>query len=208
MAMFLNFDESLFRLINGLSGRVAIFDWLAIFLADYLGYFLILGATILFFQEKKWRERFYFFSLAALSIILSRGILTEAIRFFYYRPRPFITLGIHPLINPDMTGSFPSGHATAYFALATVVYYFCEKNKEGISRRWQLWFIGLTVGMGIARIFIGAHWPSDILVGAIIGIGSAYLVKQLLPAPTGGKIELRDDSRNKFDKDSRNAVNN
>ncbi|MBI2025158.1 MAG: phosphatase PAP2 family protein, partial [Candidatus Harrisonbacteria bacterium] len=60
---------------------------------------------------------------------------------------------------------------------------FCEKNKESINRRWQLWFIGLTVLMGIARIMIGAHWPSDILGGAIIGIGSAFLVKQLLPAP-------------------------
>ena len=181
--MFLNFDESLFRLINGLSGKVAILDWLAIFLADYLGYVLILGAIILFFQEKKWQQRFYFFSLGALSIILSRGILTEAIRFFYYRPRPSVALGIHPLINSDVTGSFPSGHATAYFALAMVVYYFCEKNKESISRKWQMWFIGLTVLMGIARIFIGVHWPSDILVGAIIGIGSAFLVKQILPAP-------------------------
>ncbi len=179
----MNLDYTLFHFINGLSNKLQLLDWLAIFLTDYLGYFLVLGAIILFFLEKKWQQRFYFFSLGALSIILSRGILTEAIRFFYYRPRPFIALGIHPLINSDVTGSFPSGHATAYFALATVVYYFCEKNKESINRRWQLWFIGLTVLMGIARIMIGVHWPSDILVGAIIGIGSAFLVKQLLPEP-------------------------
>ncbi len=204
----MNLDYTLFRLINGLSGKVAIFDWLAIFLADYLGYVLILGAIILFFLEKKWQQRFYFFSLGALSVILSRGIITEAIRFFYYRPRPSVALGIHPLINSDVTGSFPSGHATAYFALAMVVYYLFEKNKESISRKWQLWFIGLTVLMGIARIIVGAHWPSDILVGAIIGVVSAFLIRQILPAPTGGKIELENNSRNKFEKNSRDAINN
>lgn len=180
----MNFDITLFRFINGLSGKLQLLDWLGIFLADYLGYLIILGTIILLFIEKDWRQRFYFFSLAALSVILSRGIITEVIRFFYYRPRPFLIINTHQLINSDQTGSFPSGHATAYFALAMVAFYFCEKNREALSRKWEWWFFGATLLMGIARIFIGVHWPSDILGGALIGIGSTYLIKQILPPPS------------------------
>ncbi len=179
----MSFDYSIFRLVNGASGKLQLLDWLGLFLADYLGYVIILGIIILLFLKKDWRQRFYFFSLGALSVILSRGVATEVIRFFYYRPRPFLTLNIQPLINSDQTGSFPSGHATAYFALAMVVYYFCEKNREIFSRKWEWLFMGAALLMGIARIFIGVHWPLDILAGAIIGIGSAFLVKQILPAP-------------------------
>ena len=138
----------------------------------------------LLFLKKDWRQRFYFFSLGALSVILSRGVITEVIRFFYYRPRPFLTLNIQPLINSDQAGSFPSGHATAYFALAMVVYYFCEKNRENLSQKWEWWFMGAAILMGIARIFVGVHWPSDVLAGAIIGILSAVLIRGILPLPS------------------------
>ncbi len=185
------FDIFLFKLINGLAGKWWLLNWLGIFFASYLAYLLVIIAIFLLIKEKDWRQRIYFFSLTVLSVILARGIITEIIRFFYYRPRPFLALKIQPLINPDLSGSFPSGHATAFFALALAVFYFLyqtrhEPNEKNQKLGW--WFLGATFLMGLARIFVGVHWPLDIIAGALIGLGSAFLIKKILPIPKS-KIE-------------------
>lgn len=166
-------NGSLFNLIHGLSGKWWPLDWLGIFLAEYLAYLLILTTIILLLQEKGRLRRIHFFSLAVLSIILGRGIIVESIRFFYGQPRPFSVLGFEPLINHSTNGSFPSGHAAAFFALALAVYFF--------SKKWGVWFFAAATLMGIARVFVGVHWPIDILAGALIGLGSGFLVKKILP---------------------------
>jgi len=168
-------DQIIFRLINGLAGKWWPFDWLGIFFAEYLGYFIVLIAIFIFIKERNWRQRIYFFALAGLSVILARGLITEIIRFFYERPRPFLTLQIQPLIEHNLTSSFPSGNAAAFFALGLAIFYF--------NRKWGWRCLILALLIGATRIFTGVHWPSDILAGAIIGLVSAFLVKKFLPQP-------------------------
>lgn len=175
------FDLTIFQLINSLAGKYKIIDWLGIFLAEYLGYLLILLAILLILTRKDWQQRFYFFSLIALSVILSRGIITEIIRFFYSRPRPFSVLEIQPLIEHSPDGAFPSGHMAFYFALAFAVFL--------VYKRWGWRFLGAAVLIGLARIFTSVHWPLDIIGGAIIGIISVLLIKKLLPSPKSIEIE-------------------
>ena len=187
----MNFDSYFFHLINGFSHKFWLLDWLGIFLASYINYFLILIAIFLLIKEKNRRQRIYFFCLAALSVILARGIITEIIRFFYYQPRPFLVLQIQPLVNHDITASFPSGHATAYFALALAIFYFLRRvsaqgetfsgRQDKFNQKLGWWCLGMAFLIGLGRIFVGLHWPMDILVGAIIGLGSAFLIKKLLP---------------------------
>ena len=172
----MSIDYSIFQLIHGLANRWWLFDWLGIFLAQYLPYLIVLFAFFLLAKEKNWRQRIYFFCLAGLSVILARGVITEIIRFFYYRPRPFLALQFQSLLgNSDIAGSFPSGHAAAYFALALAVFY--------INRKLGWWFLGAAFLVGLGRIFVGVHWPLDILAGAVIGLGSAFLVRKFLPKP-------------------------
>ncbi|MEK7657997.1 MAG: phosphatase PAP2 family protein [Patescibacteria group bacterium] len=167
-------DLYFFKLINSLAGRLWPIDWFAVFFADYFGYFLILIVLILFLREKNWRKRIYFFSLAFISLILSRGIITEIIRFFYERQRPFLFLGFQPLLDYVQNGSFPSGHAAFFFALALTVFYF--------NKLWGWRFLAMATVISLARIFVGVHWPSDVLAGAFIGLGSVFLIRQILPA--------------------------
>jgi len=185
-------DNSLFNLIYSFAGKWWPLPWLGIFLANYLGYFLVLAIIILLISAKggpasggkikDQKQRIYFFSLAILSVILARGIITEIIRFFYYQPRPFLVLEIQPLIAHAPTGSFPSGHATAFFALALAVFYFSAGGGSafGGNRKLSCWIFASSLFMGLARIFTGVHWPSDILAGALIGLGSAFLIKKIL----------------------------
>lgn len=180
-------DTYFFQVIYSLANKWWLLDWLGIFFAEYGGYLIILIAIFLLIGEKNWRKRIYFSASAILAVILARGLITEIIRFFYYRPRPFLILQIQPLINHDLTGSFPSGHAAAYFALALAIFYFLKQTQSNSSEqlsggsRWGWWLLILALIIGIARIFAGVHWPSDILVGALIGLGSAFLVKKFFP---------------------------
>lgn len=167
------FDLLIFNFISGFSRKWSILDWFGIFFADYLGYFLILFFLILLFKQAKWREKIYFFSFVSLSLILARGIIAEALKFFIARPRPFSVLNIQPLIDANgINVSMPSGHAAFYFALAVAIFFFNKKAGQ--------WFFIAALLMGVARIFTGIHWPTDILIGVVIGIAAALLVKYII----------------------------
>jgi len=164
-------NRALFQIIFGLSHKNFFLDYLVVFFAQYLPYFLVLGFFLFVFLEKGRRVRLFLFTETLLAIILSRGILTEIFRFFYSHERPFDALGITALIK-ESGNSFPSGHASFLFALATIIFYS--------NRKWGGWFFALATVNGLARIFAGVHWPLDILGGAIVGLGSGFLIHLLL----------------------------
>lgn len=168
-------DVFLFNLIHSLAFKSAFLDGLAVFLAKFFVYFLILGTVFFIFSFKNVRKRIFVFAVIAMTIIVSRGILTEVIRFIYNRKRPFEVLEFEPLF-PNFDPSFPSGHAAFLFALAIAVFYF--------SRFWGWWFLGFSFLVGISRIFVGIHWPSDILGGIAVALIAFLIIKRLLKSYT------------------------
>ena len=172
----MNFDLTLFNLVFNLAKKSRFLDALGIFLAKYLPYVLVILTIYLLFKEKSWKNQVYFFSFTILSVILSRGIITEFIKFFLHRERPFVALNFQPLAMPWGSWAFPSGHATAFFALAFAIFF--------INKYWGAWFIVAACLMGLARIFIGVHWPTDIVGGILIAFISVLIIKKLLPGGT------------------------
>ena len=140
-----------------------------IFLGEYLAYILVAGILVFWWQNKKKYPRFLWQAIAAA--ILSRGIVTEFIRLFWERPRPFIENNITPFIEHAASSSFPSGHAAVFFALGTILWFY--NRKAGV-----LFLLGAAI-LSSARVFAFLHWPSDILAGAVIGMVSALLVIKL-----------------------------
>lgn len=165
-------NERLFFYLNNFAGESAIFDSLVVFCAEYLAYVLVaIFLVVLIFSKKTYREKIKIFIFTAISIFLSRIVITEAIRYFYYHPRPFVDNAgaVRQLIFHETSGSFPSGHAAFFFALAMAIYLFFNK-------KWGwLFFAGATL-ISISRVITGVHWPLDILGGAIIGILSTIAV--------------------------------
>lgn len=164
-------NQSVFQFIHQFAGRSVVMDDLGIFFANYLPYLLVLGFLVLTWYERDWRRKLYVFIEGALAVVLARGLVTEIIRFFYYHPRPFDFYNFAPLIS-ESGSSFPSGHAAFFFALAMVVWY--------VNRTWGIWYLILSCVNGIARIYVGVHWPLDILGGIAVGVLCALFIRWLL----------------------------
>ena len=167
-------DLIIFRAIHSLANQLDILDWFAIFLAKYLPYILVLVLIIFILREKSWKNKLFLVAFTGLVAVLSRGLLTEIIRFIYDRPRPFEMLGFTPLI-PNGDPSFPSGHAALFFALALAVFKF--------DRVWGKWFLAAAFLVSLARIFVGVHYPSDILGGFAIALVSFSVIERLIKKP-------------------------
>lgn len=166
----INLDLYFFNLINGLSYKWLWLDYVGIFLAHYFEYFLwlVIALLLVINFKKYWKMVVEAFATA----VFTRFILAEIIRWLWFRPRPFVSQNIIPLINQSpLESSFPSGHASFYFALSTIVY--CYNKKAGI-----LFYIASSL-IVLARVFVGIHWPSDILAGAVLGILMGYILNKL-----------------------------
>lgn len=165
----------IFNFLRGIVGISGVLNALVVFFAEYLGYFLIAGYfALLFFNHRfqGFKTRAYWLAFLLLSVILSRALFTEIIRFFYYRNRPFVELGFKPLFEHSASTSFPSGHAAFYFVLAFVVVL--------LHRKWGWAYVLGAVLMGLARVAAGVHWPFDIVAGALVAGLSVFIVHSLL----------------------------
>jgi undecaprenyl-diphosphatase len=170
------YDLIIFNAVNGLAGRYMVLDIIGIFFADYLPYIVVIFLLGYLFWPKKDRlknRKMVFF--AGLSAIISSVLVENSVVFFYKRPRPYIALPYaHKLIAINSLydfRSFPSSHALFFFALSASVYCY---NK----RLATVLFI-LSTLIVIARVFVGMHWPSDILAGAGLGIMTGYIVGKI-----------------------------
>lgn len=175
----MSIDFDLFQFFNGLAKQSGLFDVVVIFFASPAVYLLGLGTVIVMLWGATRKTQYYRVVFLALALLIARGFIVPLIRFFYDSPRPFITFPEITTLVAKVASepSFPSGHATIAFALAGAVYYMKLQNVA-------LWKYAIIIAafIAIARVIAGVHYPSDILAGAVIGWGSAWVVnKYLLP---------------------------
>ncbi len=90
------------------------------------------------------------------------------------RPRPWLDVeGLYPLIQEHDPNSFPSGHTCASFAAVSAWWKFFDGG-------WKKWIWGaLAVCMGLSRLYVGVHYPSDVLMGAMVGVFCGWLAHRV-----------------------------
>ena len=85
------------------------------------------------------------------------------------RPRPFVVIADLPVIDgKPASPSFPSGHAGRAVAGAIA------GSRVLPGAGWVLWPVGLTIA--VSRVYIGVHWPTDVVAGALVGLACAWFV--------------------------------
>lgn len=123
----------------------------------------------IFTKEKKYLKN----TLMQLEAIAINGILTIAMKETFRRARPFETYSEFENLVPAGSFSFPSGHTSSAFNTATALTLSCPK--------WYLAVPSYTWAAlaGYSRIHLGVHYPSDVIVGALVGsataVGAYYL---------------------------------
>jgi len=163
-------DIYIFHIINGFAGRWMTLDYLGIFFARYFEYILLLSLLISLVAnfKKYWRMVIE----ALIASIFVRFILAGVFYWLHFRARPFVHNSVNLLIDYDASKtSLPSGHASFYFALSTIIYAY--NKRAGI-----LFYVGSFM-IVLGRVFVGIHWPSDILAGAIFGILMGLVLNKL-----------------------------
>jgi len=123
--------------------------------------------------------------------ILITSIIVSLLKISVAEPRPFITLkNIHLLVIEKDPYSFPSGHTANAFALATAfgLNWKIHIFKKNVRLIWLL--IPVAAIIGFSRIYIGVHYPVDVLVGGIIGITTGLIATKI------GNIYLKNYNKN------------
>lgn len=130
-----------------------------------------IAATILLLIPKKTRKVGIMSAVALLgSLIINNNILKNIVQ----RPRPFVTFTELQIIIPTPSEfSFPSGHTASSFAAAGVFYKNLPK-KIGVPA------IILAGVIGLSRLYVGVHYPTDVIAGVIMGLLLSFMAEQLV----------------------------
>jgi len=165
-------DTSLFLSINHLLHN-ELLDALAKFISG-IGtagiIWFILGVYVILKEEKRDH---WFFAPLLFAGVASWLIVEVFIKPMIGRLRPTAEMGAIIVGAGNDGFSFPSGHATIAFAMAVVL-----SQKEP---KWKWVFYALAVLISFSRIYLGKHYPLDVIGGAIIGWGIGVVSLKLLP---------------------------
>lgn len=171
------FDRSVIYALRtpGDPGRPIGPDWLNTAVIDFtaLGSITLLSLLVLivcglFLSLKRWRE--------ALLLLLASGgglILTDLLKTVFQRDRPPLVLHAVPAMN----ASFPSGHATlsatVFLTLGVLIGHFADSRRVRVYALTMA--VVLAVLVGCSRVYLGVHWPTDVLAGWVVGAAWALL---------------------------------
>lgn len=161
---------SLFFLIFGLSSHSTLLDYLMIFGAEYLIYLMWFLIFIFAIRGTTRERKSLFLFLISFPVLI---LIIKFIHLFLFEQRPYVTNQILPLISYKAAdASFPSRHASSSFAMAFAFLYYKSK--------WASLFLLLALWIGFARIYVGVHYPLDILGGFAVGVISVIFAKQII----------------------------
>lgn len=172
LEVLLTWDERLFFVLNE-HWTSPTLDRVLPWVTDARNYTIpfILGALVVLIA---WRLRgLRFLMLAVVSVVIADAISTHLIKHVFWRTRPCIALeAVRLLVGCVNSPSFPSNHAVNGSALATLAILY-------MPRLGPL-ALALAFLVGYSRIYVGAHYPLDVLVGSVLGILVALVLSRVM----------------------------
>ncbi len=166
-------DFELFKLVNQFAGQSHLADIVMLALARYgpllfalpLLYLWFAGGTRGMEPGGIAGKKAALLALVSLALAL---LIAQAIGYAYFRDRPFASHEVNLLVDRSTDPSFPSDHVTFSFAIAGIVW--LQDRRIG----WPALILGGLIAL--SRVFVGTHYPLDVIGGALVGLGAAALV--------------------------------
>ncbi len=162
-------DRSITQWINALAGSNVLPDSAMITVTKFGVPFLILLVILQWWSRRGKLHVRHTCVTAGFSLLIGLG-LNQIILLFVHRVRPYDVGVTHLIIDRSADWSFPSDHATATFAIAFAFLL------NGVAWR-GLAFLAIALLMCVSRVYVGTHYASDVLGGAVTGLIAAGAVR-------------------------------
>ncbi|HWI51537.1 MAG TPA: phosphatase PAP2 family protein [Symbiobacteriaceae bacterium] len=168
-----HFDWPMLHAVNGLAGRLPMLDQAVILFTEFAPELFGLSFLLLWFwpaPNRRDRQRIVVCAVLGglLALVLNLGIASG-----YDRLRPFAVLPdqVKLLVPHDPHASLPSDHASGSFAFAAAM------TDAGPLLGSVFWVTGAMVAL--SRLYVGVHWPTDLLASLMVGVISTAAVRRL-----------------------------
>jgi undecaprenyl-diphosphatase len=184
----MSFDTALFHWINGFAGHSRVLDAIMIAVANYSP---IVFAVVLLGCWAQWRPDWQrAAALAGVAALVALGV-GQLVGMLLPRARPYLATTATVLVTHAPDTSFPSDHALLAFAVTTVLAMAGPslRSRAGPSLRSRAgrtlgaWLFAFSLVLLVARVYIGVHYPTDLIGGALLGAASAWAIVRLARVP-------------------------
>lgn len=187
LSKLLNENISLFYLINGINN-----SYLNLLLPIITNFgsliaWILICIFIYIFGGSYGRK----VAVLCLIALFITDIIVISLKYVVAEPRPFLTLSNVNLLMTANGNSFPSGHTASSFTAATIIGLKYHLKSKG----WKYWLIYplliFAILIGFSRIYLGVHYPYDVVFGALLGIVFAIIVLKYEYIILHNKIAIR-----------------
>jgi undecaprenyl-diphosphatase len=160
-----------FRMINDLGKQYTFLNPGFVGIAEYTLYVVIVFA-LLFGLSKNGQNRLMV--LCSLLTIAFAELLGRLAGLLHTNQQPFAELdAVNKLIEKAVDNSFPSDHTILMFSFCVTFWLF--------KRGWSFLWVLLAALVGVSRIWVGVHYPGDVLVGTLVSFAAAIIVFRIVP---------------------------
>ncbi len=161
-------NYKIYRSIQQLAGYRSPIDLIMILISNKIRYLYMFVLIFMWFRNESYKK-------VTRNAMRSSGItllIHTLIKMFYYKPRPFVKHRVGILIPSKMDSSFPSKHTLLVFAISTSIILYNRVLGSIMSI--------FSVLTGLSRIWVGHHYPSDIIGSAFISMMVSILVDKTM----------------------------
>ncbi|WP_459501345.1 undecaprenyl-diphosphatase [Bacillus sp. C1] len=162
-------DYEWFSFINDKVQQYPLIDHVMIVFAEYVQYAFVLLLILLWIKNKPHFRVIAFQAMVAFTLAYS---INRIIEIFIYRDRPFVSHNITQLVEHAANSSFPSDHATSAVVIAATLLL------SGYRFKYTWFFLALVVAF--SRVWVGVHYPFDVIAGCIHGVLLALFTKYVV----------------------------
>jgi len=176
-------NMEIFRLINNLANKNAVLDGIMIFFSKYVPYiFMVVIAIVFILGITKKNSDYRKVAVNTFVITVINLVLSFIIGGIYYEDRPFVNNKVNLLFTHTKDASFPSDHATGTMSIALGL----GKYNKSFSAILTI----LSVIIGFSRVYVGHHYPMDVIGAYVIVFVTSYIYNLKLRSKAENLYEI------------------